>query len=248
MITQCGLPELVTTTVSRIRSQDNLTKYSRFPCVSDFLHKAGYSLDVYSDSGLSLMGMSIFFENHHFKIHNDYHGDKHLYKEMADDVLPKLASYPPDKKFYILIMNENTHTPYGYNCKLEIPTSMHRIRKCHNCFDQNIRGFVKKYFDLKLYETTDLIIYGDHLAPGMGLFPPPRKLFLMIANEKPVKVNKPMTYYDMPPTILKRLGFIDYQPHFVYGADINSSKIGSTPTQDDYLYLYHQATRINAFQ
>lgn len=203
--------------------------------------------DIYSVGAQDLMGMSTFFANHHFNAHTCYSDDKDLYQKMTDNILPKLAKYPPEKKFYMIIMNENTHTPYGYNCKLEIPSSMHRIRKSHNCFDQNIRGFVKRFFELKLYDTTDLIIYGDHLAPGMGIFPNPRKLFLMIANEKPIKVNKPMTYYDLPPTILKRLGFIDYQPHFIFGADINSSKVGVTPTKDDYLYLFHQASRINAF-
>jgi phosphoglycerol transferase MdoB-like AlkP superfamily enzyme len=103
---------------------------------------------------------------------------------------------------------------------------------------------VDKFSKTRLVENTELIISGDHLTMYSARveFTLARNLTLTFPFRKQDEhwafaQSKTLSYFDVPPTILKAMN-IEYSPPFPFGADIFGEKSGSPPTADDRKLIY----------
>lgn len=243
----CNIPHIVSKMKAKIRSKDKIDKYRTLKCFPDFLKKIGYENHVYNVNSLDVMGMGDFLEGHNFTLHmNLFKKDTQLFKYVSESILPKLVNNKNPMMTYIL--NDETHFPYRVSknkCNPEIDPDESRVRKLHNCFDQNLRILVNKFKELGLEKNTELIIYGDHLVPSTKRYIKweedvnKRRLFILFASRPPQKIIKPITYYDIAPTIMSMVGAKKYYPRFPFGADIFSENIGTPPTNDELTFLFN---------
>lgn len=242
----CNIPHLVTNIRSKVRAKDSIGKYEKLACFPDFLDKLGYKNEAYFVNEMKIMGISDFVEQHHTEIHeNVVKNDLELFDFYFNKSLPDLLKR--NKPFFSYLCTDGTHYPYLVPnfCTPEIPESESRVRKVHNCADQLLRVFYRRFLELGLNKNTELIIFGDHLVPTTKRYIKweenieMRRLFLYFASRPPMKIDKPITYYDVAPTIMNIIGASSYSPRFPYGKNIFSSETGIPPNENELTFLFN---------
>lgn len=237
LITQCGIPQIVADLRWAQNQKYSIGSYQNLSCLTDYLRTVGYECILYSIDTPSVHGISEFTAKKFEKDYNIKSNDPDLFDKLVRDYLPKYNKIGEKKHFMTLIKNEDTHFLYvpKAKCKPE-NTNAQAYRQMHNCLDQEIRKFVKTFFELKMNRHTVLVIYPDHLM--MKNFRKKRRLFMLFPGFPKGQEKSVMTYYDVLPTLLEAVGIVKYEPGVAFGASAFSPEIGNRPTYEDYNLMY----------
>lgn len=238
LITQCGIPQIVTAINWNERIHETLSPYVDIPCISDYLRTVGYKTFSFAMEGDSLMGYATW-KNKKFERTLATINDKELFEYMETKGIELFQNTSKQQNYVSLIYNQDTHPPFEVMkyCKPENP-SENVGRQTYNCFDQIIRKFINKYLDLKMYEDTVLVIYGDHLIMGKS-FSNSKKLAMLFPGMEKREFAHPSTYYDFAPTLIDMVGIEKISPGFPYGRSLISGKPPSVPSDKDLKFMYH---------
>jgi hypothetical protein len=240
---QCNMPLLL----HHVRAGDQ-GKFHLLPnikCLGDFLWSVGYRLLSYQ-TNVFVGSFKQHLRLHHYES-RDYkeHGhrkDWDLFAMIESTVFPMLAS--ESRPFILHIANADSHAFPRYfadgRCKTRVPRSPAIVRS-FDCVDQIIENFVNAFESSPLFATTDLVLYGDHVLMEGNYkqikVHEPRALVLAWPYHEKKRVTKPVSLYDIAPTILKLLG-IEYEPPMPFGVDLFSNKTGKPPTVDDFQTIH----------
>jgi phosphoglycerol transferase MdoB-like AlkP superfamily enzyme len=206
--------------------------------IQDYLDQAGY-YQIASCTGFC--SLWLFYKQHHMVIRHAEHTDQPHVKYLMDDLLPSLVQKKP---FSLLVHLESTHPFFTIEdeCEREIPginNLPHRSMRAVQCVDYYVKKLYNKMLELGLDKDTVLVIYGDHqlwMEPdwyGKGT----RPLLMVLPFEKKGIIKKTTTWYDFAPSMLKLLGFEDYEPAFPFGADLLGPDVGVLPTESDRIFI-----------
>jgi phosphoglycerol transferase MdoB-like AlkP superfamily enzyme len=111
--------------------------------------------------------------------------------------------------------------------------------------DEHLESFAQTMEKLGLDQTTELVIFGDHLTMGgdiQDVLGAERNLVVFFPfrkqDDKWKRVaRKQMTYYDVAPTVMELL-MIDYNPPFPFGADMFGPETGPIADVEDLKLIY----------
>lgn len=110
------------------------------------------------------------------------------------------------------------------------------------CLDILLKKFFEKVEELNLLNSTEIFIYGDHLLWGdPWYYEKPRKMLMMMPFRKREVINKPISLFDVAPSILRMLGIDNYSPEFPFGFDFFSQNTTVFPTSNDRNYINNVA-------
>ncbi|MBV5278405.1 MAG: sulfatase-like hydrolase/transferase [Campylobacteraceae bacterium] len=234
--TLCGLP-LVTPSANAHSPQGNsMSKMSAFysgaTCMSDLLHKEGYSLTYRSGSSLEFAGVDKLYRTHKF---DDIKGINELKPNLKnpsyqnpwglyDDTLFEIAFNDFKKlsaskrKFGLFLSTMDTHHPYGHvskSCKQKTyGDGSNSILNSIACSDELIVKFIKQIQDSPYGKNTVIVVTSDHLAMhnmaiDMLMKGERRDQFMIIDPrvQSGQKVEKAGSTLDVSATLLPFLGY-----------------------------------------
>jgi membrane-anchored protein YejM (alkaline phosphatase superfamily) len=218
-------------------------------CIGDYLSEAGYRLLSYQSNvfvGDFKKHMALHkYESKDFKDHQ-CRRDWDLFAKLESVVLPELEyEFRP---FVLHIANADCHAIPRYfvdqRCKKRLPQTPSIVRS-FDCVDQIVERFIVAFEKSSLFKTTDLLLYGDHVLMEGNYkhikLHEPRALVLAWPYHEKRIITKPVSVYDLGPTILKLLG-VKYAPVFPFGVDLFSNQTGNVPTVDDFQTIYDMFT------
>jgi hypothetical protein len=217
-------------------------KGSTFICrlvhsIQDYLHIANYN-QVASCTGFC--SLWLYYKEHHMTIKHGPMTDQPHVHYLVDKLLPSLAQKKP---FGLIVHIESTHPFFTIEkeCEREIPnlSDYPRSMRAVQCVDLYVKKIYDRIIELGLDKDTVLVIYGDH---QLWMEPEwygaqPRKLLMVMPFEKHGIINKTVSWFDFPPTVMKLLGFDDYEPKFPFGRDMFSPEMGIAPTEEDRIFI-----------
>jgi hypothetical protein len=257
-VTECGLPLVISDVHWDVRQSEDFHAFSKVPCISTFLRHVGYKLYAFCAGSCDIMQMKAFLREHGFDARDseEHHldDDASLFQMLGDTFFPHLAEDKSSWPFAVLIINTDTH-PWpdfrvGMNCDTrELDDDGYPWGfQSFSCLDQNIRDLVQRMEELGFRDSSEVLIFGDHLGMrhlenfegverNLTLFLPWRPQDELWRRAQ----GKSLTYYDFPETILKLAG-IDFWPPFAFGADIFGEKTGVVPELADLKYIYGLVT------
>lgn len=248
MVTHCSFPHIVSEVSHKSRPNELLTQWNKIPCITDFLKQAGYNVQAISDNTLNFQGQKAFMMQHGMscvdKHVHKFNSDFELYHYLSESVVPTLVKkYKEESQpFSLTILNEDTHPAYRYSKKCtHLNPKLTRALQSYTCYDEAFSLFYDTIYNkYGLNENnTVMIICGDHLSMGFfgDSFQNDRKLVILFPFMKKNMITKPITYYDIAPTLLDLLG-IKYHPKFPFGENIFNDKIGTFPKTAEINFLY----------
>lgn len=187
-------------------------------------------------------------------------------KGLNDDILlnqafNKIKGLNYEKKpFNIVIKTSDTHSPYKYsspNCKNNNKFNKNfndhfylNLRKSFKCTSEFITEFINRLKKEDFFSNTLIVISGDHLIPTTEQSKKyldivdnnkdplaDRRIFFKVINSNKSPNRNLMSHYDIAPTILNDLNFLDLNEHkFGIGLSLYSDY---SPQQyyDEYIKL-----------
>lgn len=244
---QCNMPLLLHHVTAGNQGQFHLSPNHK--CLGDFLSAAGYNLYSYQTN--IFVGS---FKNH-LAMHNwnAYDAHNHTFKRdwdmlgyVGDHVLRELEN--ETKPWVLHLANADCHAVPRYyadkRCARRGPYAPILVRS-FDCVDQILEKFMKKFENSPLFNTTEVILYGDHIIMEGNhrkvKLPEPRSLVLAFPYREKKAVYKNVTLYDIAPTVMNMLG-IEYFPRFPFGTDLFSNKTGHSPSVEDFQVIYDTYT------
>jgi arylsulfatase A-like enzyme len=220
-------------------------------CIGDYLSRVGYRLLSYQSNvfvGDFKKHMALHeYESRDFKNHR-CRRDWDLFTKLQSTVLPELRKEL--RPFVLHIANADCHAIPRYfvdrRCKMRLVAAPAIVR-CFDCVDQIVERFIEAFEKSTLFKTTDLLLYGDHVLMEGNYkqikLNEPRSLVLAWPYHEKKIVTKPVSVYDLGPTILKLLG-VSYSPVFPFGADLFANETGKVPSVDDFQTIYDMFTSV----
>jgi phosphoglycerol transferase MdoB-like AlkP superfamily enzyme len=245
---QCNLPLLLHRAVKGAQGAFHLLP--GLHCIGDFLSKVGYRMISYQTSvfiGRFKEHMMMHqYEAHDFKNHS-FHHDWDLFRELSTSVFRELSK--EKRPFVLHIANTDTHPTPSFTvdsrCKRRLAGRVHQIVRSYDCLDQILERFFQAFEESPLFQTTEVILYGDHILMEGNekkiKLPKPRALVLCFPYREQRVIRKPVTLYDLAPTIMQLLG-VKYEPAFPFGANLFSADVGVPPSVDDFQTLHAMFT------
>jgi arylsulfatase A-like enzyme len=245
---QCNLPLLLHRAVRRAQGEFHLLP--GLHCIGDFLSRVGYRMISYQTSvfvGKFKEHMEMHqYETHDFKDHG-FRRDWDLFRQLSTSVFEALAK--EERPFVLHIANTDTHPTPSFTvdsrCKKRFSNWAPAIVRSYDCLDQILERFFQAFEDSPLFQTTDLILYGDHILMEGNekkiKLPKPRSLVLCFPYRERRVIAKRVTLYDLAPTIMQLLG-VKYEPQFPFGADLFSADVGTPPSLEDFQTLHDMVT------
>jgi membrane-anchored protein YejM (alkaline phosphatase superfamily) len=241
---QCNLPLLITRFKRGVQGTFHLQK--GLNCIGDFLSAAGYELKSYL-TNVFVGQFKDCLQGHRYTVadrrtHNMTR-DWDMFEHIATVVFPQLKT-----PFVLHLANADCHWFPRYivdaRCAERMPSTNPIIVRSYDCVDQILEKFFARFEASPLFETTDVILYGDHVIMEAGrktiTLHEPRALVLCFPYHERRNVTKQVTLYDLAPTIMDLLG-IEYSPPFPFGENLFSRIIGKPPTAADFQVLYEIA-------
>ena len=255
---QCGIPLVATS--DHHNSAQMMGRVNDIKCIGDYLKELGYnSVAIYPGDG-NFGGIKPILMKHGFGQFFDYRQDvredsdvvNRLEKELPKVVLEYRMKLVP---FYLFIGLEDTHPNFKVLCdvrKEHAGTDGNKCLQAFDCMDQKletIMGIIRKHGLTP--DNTIIIIHGDH--PLMRSLhytnsvigsQTKRKMAFIFPFSEPKVINKPLTVYDITPTLFDMLQ-IGYSPEFPFGRSAFSDEPGQTPTEAsvDFLWEYLKLDR-----
>jgi phosphoglycerol transferase MdoB-like AlkP superfamily enzyme len=202
--------------------------------IEDFLDQAGY-YQIASCTGYCAVWL--FYKQHHIIIRHAEKTDEPHVKYLISDLLPSLVHKKP---FTLIVHLESSHPFFTVDeeCEREVPGLSDvpsRAMRSVQCVDFFTKKLYNRIIELGLDKDSVVLFYGDHqlwMDPdwyGTGT----RPLLLMLPFMDKGAINKSITWYDIAPSIMKLLGFDDYEPRFPFGQDFLGSNVGEIPSDGD---------------
>jgi hypothetical protein len=250
-VTQCGFPLVVSDVRNQARNWSSWDRYASLKCMPDILRSLGYTLYAYGSGPLEVMEMKAFFVKRGYQTYDSAEhfreSDDDFFDLLQEEVLPMLSN-PRMWPFVLHVLNADTHTPYiriAAKCNDYLRHHGYpRVYRSFNCLDQYLERFFDAVRKNGLEDDTEVVIFGDHLTVAWVQrdLNVDRNLTLIFPFRKQDDkwrraAQKPLTYYDVVPTILELLE-IDYSPKFPFGADIFGPDIGRPPAFEDQKAIY----------
>ena len=224
----CGYPFINTPT---LKGNDSpIYKTRRVKCVWDFLGAGGYKMYAKSTKwSLDCAHMGKLLEMHDVKLEPEPTGthDFDVYNRSLASIKKHLKEGKP---FMYLVLNLDTHAPYFDDPKCGSSDKNNSKKPCRviNCLDHDIKLVFDELIKMKIWETTDVVLYGDHLNFWKLDFykKQKRETFLTFPRLQDMGKDKKVTIepkqnviYDIAPSILDMLGF-EYTPKYPFGRSL----------------------------
>lgn len=257
ILMQTGIPQIMPDTSWPVRAGENIEYILGIKGIPDILKSIGYKIHHASVGESNCMGFSKWIEARNFTKVCKAKNDLDLFNFLINDYLPKIDKDIRESnfqnKYMTLIQNVETHTPYFVPkwCNSNNLGKIDEKKKCFHCVDKIIGDFIRKFFELKMYEHTVLVVFPDHTPYSTDFFSSMKKLFLLFPGIKKVdselKYKNEITYYDYAPTILDMIGIKEYQPGFPFGENFynlsnhknkNFIQKHKKPNQNDLQMIY----------
>lgn len=247
ILIQCGVPQIVQSVSGTMRKFDGIGYLSKIPCIPDYLQPNGYELYFGIIGPEVIQGLSTWRKAKKYELAFQSNSDPKLFNYINNIFLPKVKDYGrnenDNRRFVGWFFNHDTHKPYEPKSWCTPRYKDQPLwKQCGDCVDQQLQTFVEKFFELKMDETTVLVILSDHITFGNSL-PSPHELFMLLPGVKklPQKHRLPLTYYDVSQTLLDLIGVDQYEPGFIFGNTMFSLEAGQNPrpTNDDFYVLYN---------
>lgn len=244
---QCNMPLLLQHVTAGDQGKFHLSPNHK--CLGDFLNQAGFKLFSYQ-SNFFIGDFKKQLESHKWKcfdVHDHkFKRDWDLFNFVSDKVFNELEN--EEKPFVLHIANSDCHAIPRYyvdgRCKKRLPGRPAIIRS-FDCVDQILENFFNKFEKSKLFDTTEVIIYGDHVLMSGNKkkmkMTEPRSLVISFPYRKKKLINKNVSLYDFAPSIMNILG-VEYSPKFPFGSDLFSDQIGHPPDLNDFEIIYNVFT------
>lgn len=238
---QCNLPLLMQTAVPNFQGSFHL--YPNLKCLGDFLSLAGWDLYSYQ-TGFFVGGFKKQLSLHHYVCYdvNDHSAtrDWDLFNLIGTTVLPNLTNSV--RPWVLHIANTDTHPfpTFFIDERCERRRSGSAAEMAFDCLDQILEKFFEQFLTLNMSSTTEILLFGDHLLmAGMPSTLKRKRRATVIAF--PLReqrcVSKPVSVYDIAPTVLSLLG-VQYHPTFPFGRSLLSQDIGQPPDESDLRLVY----------
>ena len=199
-------------------------------CLSDILHKFGYQQIFLTGPDIEFAGVNKFYKTHHFDqmIGRDeakkWVNRKNLFTGwglgLHDDTMLDLAydiavkSAGSSKPFNLTILTTDNHSPHGMSSpRCSVKERQASFVGAVQCSSRYVSRFVERVLKNKKLENTDIVIMGDHLFMAIpeqeSKFSDNRTLYFKYINSrKTATARSDMTHFDVAPTILDSLGFL----------------------------------------
>lgn len=246
ILIQCGVPQIVQSVSWTMRQFDGIGYLSKMPCVPDYLKSLGYELHFGIIGPEITQGLITWRKSKGYNLDLQSNSDPKLFNYLNNVFLPKYKDYgrnETDERRFGWFFNHDIHKPYEPKswCNPRYKNEPN-WKQAGDCVDQLIQTFIDKYFELKMDETTVLVVLSDHITFGNSL-PQPHELFLLLPGIKKTSYHHrlPLTYYDVSHTLLDLIGIDNYEPGFIFGNTMFSQNPGKypRPTYDDFCILYN---------
>lgn len=227
------------------KKRGSLLMSKRVHTIMDFFNELGYD-QMASCTGFC--SVYKFYNLHHMRsLDYIYHGQRHDYghfEYLVNTFLPKLLNEQKKHPFFLIIHNEDTHPDYYVDkrcldilpdeIKNKWPLSLITLQ----CLDISLEKFFKKLSELGLDKTSEVFIYGDHLLWGEPYYyDKPRQMLMLFPFKEQQMINKPISLFDVAPSIMKLMGIENYSPEFPFGFDFFSQNTTKFPTDKDRQYI-----------
>jgi hypothetical protein len=219
-------------------------------CLGDYLWLAGYHLKSYL-TGEFIGKFKRSMQMHKWivqdKVEHNITRDWDMVTYLINKVIPDLKDRP--EPFVIHWANWDSHPFPNFiideRCTNRLPESCAAIRSC-DCLDQIIERLFDGLMNSWAWNTTDVLLYGDHpvMVSNPALERQKGKLFLSVPTRERQVIVKAMTIYDIAPTILDLLG-IDYSPKFVLGKSVFEEKASHILSRDEHEEIYSFFEKMN---
>jgi membrane-anchored protein YejM (alkaline phosphatase superfamily) len=173
--------------------------------------------------------------------------DWDLFRRIESGVFRKLER--EERPWILHIANADTHPTPAFvvdgRCKKRFSLRAPALVRSYDCLDQILEHFFDAFEQSPLFESTDVILYGDHvLMEGSDRkikLHKPRSLVLCFPYHAKKVITKKVTLYDLAPTVLQMLG-VEYSPKFPFGADLFSEEVGKPPNVAGFQTFYDMVT------
>lgn len=123
LATHCGFPLIVDNVDWSVRGHESFQKWSRLPCISDFLYLLNYTQKAFCTGSCDIMDMKGFMSGHHFETfdmtEHKIDRDSVLFDYVATEILPGLVkdSFEYHKPFFLFLLNADTHPDFWIDDK-----------------------------------------------------------------------------------------------------------------------------------
>lgn len=238
LVTQCGIPQIITSLKWDSRSQDSMAYYKKVLCMSDYLKTIGYAAHSFAMTHDYVMDYHKWRNDKYIRTF-DALDDKILFDYMNTNGTDFLRNISKNQNYIAMIYTQDTHRPQVPKkyCTPENPSES-LPRQTYNCLDQLLRRFVDRFIELKMYEDTVMVMYGDHTMFGTP-FSSYRKLVMLFPGYEKRNYTLPLTYYDFAPTIYEMIGIKKIYPGLPFGRSMFSNLPPNVPTFQDLNIMFH---------
>ena len=221
----CGYPFIKTPTLKGDDSPIYRTK--KVKCVWDCLGAAGYKMYAKpTDWSFECGNMGKLMEMHGVVLEPEkkYTHDFDLYERSLASIKRHMKEGTP---FMYMVLNLDTHFPYKKDPSCNSSDKDHyKPRRVINCLDHNIKLMFAEFTRMKIWETTDIVLYGDHLNFWKLNFYRKQKRETFLTFPKLQDLGKGASVepkqgviYDIGPSVLDMLGF-EYTPKYPFGRSL----------------------------
>ena len=201
-------------------------KTKKVKCVWDYLKAAGYKMHACANRwafAVGHMGRLMRMHGVTLEIERKFTNDF----DVVNNSLTRIKRLIEKRKpFMYTILNVNTHYPYTDDPKCNSDHNTYKARRVINCLDYDLKLLFDEFVRMKIWETTDIVLYGDHLNFWKLKFYKNQKRKTFLTFPKLQDLGKgaaiePKQYviYDIGPSILDMLGF-EYTPKYPFGRSL----------------------------
>lgn len=238
LVTQCGIPHIITSLKWNSRRQDSMKYYLKVNCMTDYLRTVGYASHSFAMKYDAIMDYNKWRDSK-FNRTFDSNNDRELFDHMSTKGIDFLLNLSKHQNYVAMVYNQDTHRPQRPKsyCK---PENLNESlpRQAYNCLDQEMRKFINRFLELEMYKDTVMVMYGDHTMFGTP-FSTYRKLVMLFPGYEKRKFTSPLTYYDFAPTIYEMIGIRKIYPDLPFGRSMFSNKPPKNPTYQDLNVMFH---------
>jgi phosphoglycerol transferase len=199
-------------------------------CLGDVLNQNGYTQYFLVGPEVTFSGMDKFYKGHgyNFALGRDEWRSKGLDKTLFtgwgeglhDDSLLEQAKIIMENEtskgtpYNITMITTDNHAQDGYpSPRCPNKSSTPSYKETFKCTSGFIADFIRDLDSKKLLGNTLVVIMGDHLFMAdtnkAPLFPGRRYIYFKLLNAKKPLMRDSMTHFDVAPSILEDLGFVN---------------------------------------
>ena len=244
----CGYPFINTPT---LKGNDSpIYKVKKVKCVWDYLRAAGYKMYAKSTRySFGVANIGNLMKLHGVTLEGEWERWTHDFDIINNSLTSIKRHMKEGKPFMYMIFNVDTHFPYFLDPKCNVSLNRDKQRRCLNCLDYDIWTMLEEFIHMKIWETTDIVVYGDHLNFWkLGFYgDQKRETFLMFPKlqdlGKDITIEpRENVIYDIAPSILDMLGF-EYKPKYPFGRSLFKPGYEKRVPSNDHIKFFYEAVK-----